>query len=190
MPHRNWQQANAAFPDRSTAGHLFATQGGPVLRQAEADGAIASWFFLLQPQWRLRWLPASPAANGHLPQHAGQRHPVPDVDHRRLRTRTACLRRQRRHDRRVRPVPRRQPSPAGLAPGPAPPAPASAKSRPCSAARCCAAPAWTGSSKATSGPGSATSATTSPSSPAGHAEDLHSAMRTLMHSRHHSVQST
>jgi len=46
MPHRNWQQANAVFPDRSTAGHLFTAQAGPVLRQAEADGAIASWFFL------------------------------------------------------------------------------------------------------------------------------------------------
>jgi protein-L-isoaspartate(D-aspartate) O-methyltransferase len=66
MPHRNWQQADATFPDRSTAGHLFTTQVGPVLRQAEADGAIASWFFLRKEQWRLRWLPASPAANGTL----------------------------------------------------------------------------------------------------------------------------
>jgi protein-L-isoaspartate(D-aspartate) O-methyltransferase len=63
MPHRNWDQANAAFPDRSTAGHLFATQVGPVLRQAEADGTIAAWFFLRKEQWRLRWLPASPAAS-------------------------------------------------------------------------------------------------------------------------------
>jgi thiopeptide-type bacteriocin biosynthesis protein len=62
MPHSNWQQANAAFPDRSTAGHLFATQVGPVLRQAEADGTIAAWFFLRKEQWRLRWLAVSPAA--------------------------------------------------------------------------------------------------------------------------------
>jgi protein-L-isoaspartate(D-aspartate) O-methyltransferase len=63
VPHRNWQQANAAFPDRAAAERQFTSQVGPVLRDAEAGGLILSWFFLRKQQWRLRWLPASPAAS-------------------------------------------------------------------------------------------------------------------------------
>jgi protein-L-isoaspartate(D-aspartate) O-methyltransferase len=66
MPHRKWQQANAAFPDRSTAGHLFATQAGPVLRQAEADGTIGAWFFLRSPAASATFLNALASATPSL----------------------------------------------------------------------------------------------------------------------------
>jgi len=63
VPHRNWQQANAAFSDHAAAERQFTSQVGPVLSDAEAEGLIVSWFFLRKQQWRLRWLPASPAAS-------------------------------------------------------------------------------------------------------------------------------
>ena len=62
MPHRNWQQANVAFPDRASAEHRFVTEVGPVLLGAEAAGLLTSWFFLRKQQWRLRWLPAGLSA--------------------------------------------------------------------------------------------------------------------------------
>jgi len=63
VPHHSWQQANAAFPDHAAAEQQFTSQAGPVLRDAEAEGLIISWFFLRKQQWRLRWLPSSPAAS-------------------------------------------------------------------------------------------------------------------------------
>jgi len=75
VPHHNWQQANVAFPERGTAEHRFATEVGPILCDAEANGIIASWFFLRKRQWRLRWLPACSTAAGTFLQTLTSRTP-------------------------------------------------------------------------------------------------------------------
>ncbi|QOC94412.1 thiopeptide-type bacteriocin biosynthesis protein [Micromonospora craniellae] len=51
----NWHQANLTFPDRHTAEHTMARLIGPKLRQAEAAGTTASWWYIRKtPYWRLR----------------------------------------------------------------------------------------------------------------------------------------
>ncbi|WP_433531298.1 thiopeptide-type bacteriocin biosynthesis protein [Micromonospora sp. CA-263727] len=51
----NWYQANLVFPDRGTAERTMATLLGPKLRQAQASGTTASWWYIRKtPYWRLR----------------------------------------------------------------------------------------------------------------------------------------
>ena len=76
-----WQQVNITFPDWDTAEHTAVTHLRPLLAAAEADQAIASWFFLRKaPCWRLRYLPHgdTAAARAYLSQRfaalVAQRH--------------------------------------------------------------------------------------------------------------------
>jgi len=162
VPRYNWQQANVAFPERGTAEHRFATEVGPVLCDAEANGIIASWFFLRKQQWRLRWLPACSTTAGTFLQTLTSDTPSltwtsvvcelePHAFGGDAAMTIACelFHADSRHllhwlgnDRS-----------------------ASARRQSCCAALCFAAPAWTGSSRATSGLGSPTSAPVRPPSP-------------------------
>jgi protein-L-isoaspartate(D-aspartate) O-methyltransferase len=63
-----WRQSNLTFADRRSAERLTVTLIGPLMADAEDRELISSWFFIRKEQWRLRWLPASPAAAATLLQ--------------------------------------------------------------------------------------------------------------------------
>lgn len=67
---RRWQQVNIHFTDYATAGNLAVSDLYPVLRQAEDDGLLDSWWFIRKaPCWRLRYHPSKStqqAAQGRL----------------------------------------------------------------------------------------------------------------------------
>lgn len=63
MNSPTWCQANVAFPDWARAESIALTRLAPLLRTAEDDGALTSWFIIRKrPCWRVRYLPA---AGGH-----------------------------------------------------------------------------------------------------------------------------
>jgi hypothetical protein len=51
----DWFQAQIALPDRRSAEHTVATMLAPTLRNAEAIGTVASWWYVRKtPYWRFR----------------------------------------------------------------------------------------------------------------------------------------
>lgn len=55
-----WFQVRVTFPEPADAETVAATHLAPVLRHAQAAGAVASWWFVRKsPDWRLRLSPAS-----------------------------------------------------------------------------------------------------------------------------------
>jgi thiopeptide-type bacteriocin biosynthesis protein len=80
-----WRQVNIAFSDWASAEHSALTHLAPLLATAEAEGLIASWFFVRKaPCWRVRYLPGGHAAaaqayiHRHLDDLKSKRH-VADV---------------------------------------------------------------------------------------------------------------
>ena len=61
MQPEQWRQLNVAFSSRRDAEELAVRRIGPAFLDAEDRGLVRSWFFIRKPQWRFRWLPASPA---------------------------------------------------------------------------------------------------------------------------------
>ncbi|MXM62150.1 methyltransferase [Streptomyces sp. HUCO-GS316] len=60
MNSPTWCQANVAFPDWERAETIALARLGPLLRTAEDDGAITSWFIIRKrPCWRVRYLSAA-----------------------------------------------------------------------------------------------------------------------------------
>ncbi|EKX64138.1 methyltransferase [Streptomyces ipomoeae] len=60
MNSPTWCQANVAFPDWERAETIAVARLGPLLRTAEDDGALTSWFIIRKrPCWRVRYLPAA-----------------------------------------------------------------------------------------------------------------------------------
>ncbi|MGW4982618.1 thiopeptide-type bacteriocin biosynthesis protein [Streptomyces mirabilis] len=60
MNSPTWCQANVAFPDWERAETIALARLGPLLRTAEDDGALSSWFIIRKhPCWRVRYLPAA-----------------------------------------------------------------------------------------------------------------------------------
>jgi thiopeptide-type bacteriocin biosynthesis protein len=60
-----WSQVFVRFDDWTAAEQIAATDLGSMLGEAEAAGAISSWFFVRKaPCWRLRFLPPAGAAAG------------------------------------------------------------------------------------------------------------------------------
>jgi thiopeptide-type bacteriocin biosynthesis protein len=57
--HERWSQVSIRFASDEQAERETVTRLGPVLRQAESDGIIWSWFFIRKPWWRFRYLPAT-----------------------------------------------------------------------------------------------------------------------------------
>lgn len=56
---REWRQLRIQFADQQAAENAFATHLGPLLRKAEAAGAVSAWWFIRKQQWRLRCHPKS-----------------------------------------------------------------------------------------------------------------------------------
>ena len=54
-PDGQWHQANVTFTDPHDAERLAATRIAPVLRDAEDNGDIDSWWFVRKQQWRFRY---------------------------------------------------------------------------------------------------------------------------------------
>lgn len=54
-----WRQLRIQFTDQKAAESTFATHLGPLLRKAEATGAVSAWWFIRKQQWRLRCHPDS-----------------------------------------------------------------------------------------------------------------------------------
>jgi len=54
-PDGQWHQANVTFTDPHDAEQLAATRIAPVLRAAEDNGDIDSWWFVRKQQWRFRY---------------------------------------------------------------------------------------------------------------------------------------
>lgn len=63
----SWLQVNIRFADTHSAEKAAVAHLRPWLEQAEADGAIRSWFFIRKGEWRLRYLPPDSA-----PEHASE----------------------------------------------------------------------------------------------------------------------
>lgn len=62
MRPNQWRQANITFRNGDDAERLTVMRVGPKLREAKDRGLLSAWFFIRKQQWRLRWLPTSPAA--------------------------------------------------------------------------------------------------------------------------------
>jgi len=54
-PDAQWHQANVTFNNPHDAERLAATRIAPVLRDAEDNGDIDSWWFIRKQQWRFRY---------------------------------------------------------------------------------------------------------------------------------------
>lgn len=68
----SWRQLNIAFQDWTSAEDAAVTHVAPLLRAAEADGLITSWFFVRKaPCWRLRYLPGADPARATAQIHGG-----------------------------------------------------------------------------------------------------------------------
>jgi thiopeptide-type bacteriocin biosynthesis protein len=52
-----WHQVELRFPDAGTAEQTIVTRLGPVLREAETEGLISTWWFIRKARWRFRLLP-------------------------------------------------------------------------------------------------------------------------------------
>ncbi|MER6531900.1 thiopeptide-type bacteriocin biosynthesis protein [Streptomyces sp. NPDC001508] len=64
MTQRVWRQVNVAFPDWERAETTAVTELAPLLRTAEAVGAITTWFIIRKnPCWRIRYIPVTGAQN-------------------------------------------------------------------------------------------------------------------------------
>ncbi|MFF0066494.1 thiopeptide-type bacteriocin biosynthesis protein [Streptomyces sp. NPDC005279] len=60
MNSPTWCQTNVAFPDWERAEIVALAQLAPLLRAAEAEGALTAWFLVRKrPCWRVRYLPAA-----------------------------------------------------------------------------------------------------------------------------------
>jgi thiopeptide-type bacteriocin biosynthesis protein len=61
--HPAWQQVVVEFGDYNTAEQIAITHLLPIMDRVEADGLVASWWFIRKaPEWRLRYLPPHQAA--------------------------------------------------------------------------------------------------------------------------------
>ncbi|MFF5106093.1 thiopeptide-type bacteriocin biosynthesis protein [Streptomyces sp. NPDC000134] len=57
-----WRQVNVVFPDWERAEATAITELAPLLRSAEAVGAITTWFIIRKhPCWRIRYIPVTDA---------------------------------------------------------------------------------------------------------------------------------
>lgn len=64
----NWRQIYVRFPDWDASEHNAVTHLAPLLHQAEAEGAISTWWFMRKhPCWRLRLTPGPAAASSQDP---------------------------------------------------------------------------------------------------------------------------
>jgi thiopeptide-type bacteriocin biosynthesis protein len=65
--HPLWQQFVVEFgDDYDTAEQIAVTHLLPIMDRAEADGLVASWWFIRKaPEWRLRYLPPHQAAEAN-----------------------------------------------------------------------------------------------------------------------------
>jgi thiopeptide-type bacteriocin biosynthesis protein len=65
-----WQQVNIAFPDWADAEDTALAHLAPLLTAAEADGLLASWFFIRKaPCWRVRYQPGGDTATARACVH-------------------------------------------------------------------------------------------------------------------------
>lgn len=61
--HPTWQQVVVEFDDYVAAEQTAVTHLLPIMERVEADGLVASWWFIRKaPEWRLRYLPPHQAA--------------------------------------------------------------------------------------------------------------------------------
>ncbi|MEU9774822.1 thiopeptide-type bacteriocin biosynthesis protein [Streptomyces sp. NPDC047968] len=64
MTQPAWRQVNVAFPDWEHAEATAVNELAPLLRTAEAVGAITTWFIIRKvPCWRIRYIPVAGAQN-------------------------------------------------------------------------------------------------------------------------------
>lgn len=52
-----WHQVELRFSDPGTAEQIVATRLGPLLREAETEELISTWWFIRKARWRFRLLP-------------------------------------------------------------------------------------------------------------------------------------
>jgi thiopeptide-type bacteriocin biosynthesis protein len=64
--HPAWQQVVVEFGDYASAEQTTVTDLLPIMDRVEADGLVASWWFIRKaPEWRLRYLPPHQAAEAN-----------------------------------------------------------------------------------------------------------------------------
>lgn len=62
MMSPEWRQTTITFPDPHAADQVAITHLAPILTEAETRQLISAWFYVRKESWRLRYLPASTAA--------------------------------------------------------------------------------------------------------------------------------